>query len=46
MDVVVTDHHRPGDELPDCPIVHPALGGYPCPELCATAVAYKLAQAL
>src|SRR5207247_352946 len=21
LDVVVTDHHRPGDELPDCPIV-------------------------
>jgi single-stranded-DNA-specific exonuclease len=26
--------------------VHPALCGYPCPELCATAVAYKLAQAV
>ena len=30
----------------DAPIVHPALCGYPCAELCATAVAYKLAQAL
>ena len=30
----------------DAPIVHPALCGYPCPDLCATAVAYKLAQAL
>jgi single-stranded-DNA-specific exonuclease len=46
MDVVVTDHHRPGPELPDCPIVHPALGGYPCPELCATGVVFKLSQAL
>jgi single-stranded-DNA-specific exonuclease len=46
MDVVVTDHHRPGDVLPDCPIVHPVVGGYPCEELCATGVAYKLAQAL
>ena len=25
LDVVVTDHHRPGDQLPDCAVVHPAL---------------------
>ena len=29
MEVVVTDHHRPGERLPDCTVVHPALGGYP-----------------
>ncbi len=48
LEVVVTDHHqpRPGGELPDCPIVHPAVCGYPCVELCGTGVAYKLAQAL
>jgi single-stranded-DNA-specific exonuclease len=48
LDVVVTDHHRPRADgvLPDVPIVHPALGGYPCPDLCAAGVAYKLAQAL
>jgi len=48
MDVVVTDHHSPrvDGQLPQAPIVHPALCGYPCPELCATAVAFKLAQAL
>ena len=48
LDVVVTDHHAPRADgaLPDCPIVHPALCGYPCPELCGTGVAYKLAQAL
>ncbi len=47
MDVVVTDHHqpRPG-ALPDAPIVHPGLGGYPCPELCAAGVAHKLVLAL
>jgi single-stranded-DNA-specific exonuclease len=48
LDVLVTDHHRPRADgaLPDAPIVHPALGGYPCPDLCAAGVAYKLAQAL
>jgi single-stranded-DNA-specific exonuclease len=48
LDVVVTDHHQPRADgaLPDAPIVHPALGGYPCPDLCAAGVAHKLAQAL
>ena len=46
IEVVVTDHHRAGAVLPDCTIVHPALGGYPFPELCAAGVAYKLAEAL
>ncbi len=48
MDVVVSDHHSPRADgrLPDCPIVHPALCGYPCPALCGTAVAHKLAEAL
>src|SRR5438067_9371392 len=48
IDVVVTDHHRPRADgsLPDAPIVHPALCGYPCRDLCATAVAHKLAVAL
>src|SRR3954463_3304456 len=45
LEVVVTDHHRPGPELPDCVVVHPALGGYPFPDLCAAAVAHKLAEA-
>jgi single-stranded-DNA-specific exonuclease len=48
MDVLVTDHHSPRADgrLPDAPIVHPAISGYPCAELCAAAVAHKLAQAL
>jgi len=48
LDVVVTDHHRPRADgvVPDAPLVHPALGGYPCADLCAAGVAYKLAQAL
>jgi single-stranded-DNA-specific exonuclease len=48
MEVVVTDHHsaRADGMLPRTPIVHPRLCGYPCADLCATAVAYKLAEAL
>ena len=46
IEVVVTDHHQPGEELPDCTVVHPALGGYPFAELCAAGVAHKLADAL
>jgi single-stranded-DNA-specific exonuclease len=48
VDVVVTDHHQPRADgtLPDAPIVHPSLGGYACPDLCAAGVAAKLAQAL
>jgi single-stranded-DNA-specific exonuclease len=46
--VVVTDHHAPRADgrLPDAPIVHPLVGGYPCPELCAAGVAHLLARAL
>lgn len=48
MDVVVTDHHTPKADgvLPDAPIVHPRVGGYPCGDLCATGVAYLVARAL
>ncbi len=46
IDVVVTDHHHPGAELPSCPVVHPVVSGYPCPDLCAAGVAHKLAAAL
>ena len=47
VEVVVSDHHTPRADgaLPSAPIVHPQLGDYPCRDLCATAVAYKLAQA-
>ena len=46
LDVIVTDHHRPGDELPDCPIVATRPSDYPFPELCGTGVVWKLAEAL
>src|SRR5918999_2147336 len=46
LDVVVTDHHRTGEVMPGCVVVHPALGAYGCPELCASGVALKLSEAL
>ena len=48
IDVIVTDHHSPRADglLPDAPIVHPAVCGYPFPEICGTGVAFKLAQSL
>jgi single-stranded-DNA-specific exonuclease len=48
IEAVVSDHHAiPADGvLPDAPVVHPVACAYPCRELCATAVAYKLALAL
>ncbi|TML96596.1 MAG: single-stranded-DNA-specific exonuclease RecJ [Actinobacteria bacterium] len=46
LDVVITDHHRPGAELPDCPLVATQPSDYPFPDLCGTGVVYKLGQAL
>jgi single-stranded-DNA-specific exonuclease len=46
LEVIVTDHHRPGERLPDCPIVATRPSDYPFPELCGTGVVYKLGQAL
>ncbi len=48
LETVITDHHAPCTDgsLPACPIVHPTVCRYPCPDLCGTAVAFKLAQAL
>jgi len=42
----VTDHHRPGETLPDCPVVATRPSEYPFPELCGTGVVYKLGEAL
>ena len=46
MEMVVTDHHQTSEELPDCPILHPEVSGYPFKALCGTAVAWKLVSAL
>jgi single-stranded-DNA-specific exonuclease len=46
LEIVVTDHHRPGETTPDCPVVATRPSTYPFPELCGTGVVYKLGSAL
>ncbi|MBM3679947.1 MAG: single-stranded-DNA-specific exonuclease RecJ [Actinobacteria bacterium] len=46
VDLVVTDHHRHGDDLPACPVLAPALGRYPFDQLCGAGTAFKLLEAL
>ncbi len=47
IEVVVTDHHLPGETLPDCPIVNPKVAA---PEklegLCGAGVAFMVANAV
>jgi single-stranded-DNA-specific exonuclease len=49
IDVIVTDHHTPGDELPDCSaVINPNRSDcrYPEKGLAGVGVAFKLCQAL
>ena len=46
LEVIVTDHHRAGEALPDCPRVVTRPSNYPFPDLSGTGVVYKLFQAL
>ncbi|MBE7057313.1 MAG: single-stranded-DNA-specific exonuclease RecJ [Ruminococcaceae bacterium] len=49
IDVIVTDHHRNGDTLPDAiAVIDPICPGcsYPFKYLCGAGVAFKLVQAL
>lgn len=45
LELIITDHHQPGAELPQATIVHPALPGfdYPFTGLCGAGIAFKLA---
>ena len=49
IDVIITDHHLPSRPPPDCvAVLNPRVAGcdYPDKDLCAAAVAFKLAVAL
>ena len=48
VELIITDHHQFGTELPEATLVHPQLPGhdYPFPSLCGAGVAFKLAWAL
>jgi single-stranded-DNA-specific exonuclease len=49
VDVIITDHHRPGDSLPQpVALLNPVLkeSGYPFPSLAGVGVVFKLLQAL
>ncbi|WP_339228251.1 single-stranded-DNA-specific exonuclease RecJ [Oceanobacillus sp. FSL K6-2867] len=48
IDLIITDHHEPQEELPDCyAIIHPKCSeSYPFHELAGVGVAFKFAQTL
>lgn len=49
IDVIITDHHQPGAQVPDAlAVLNPVLpvSGYPYPKLAGVGVAFKLIQGL
>ncbi|MHC1785910.1 MAG: single-stranded-DNA-specific exonuclease RecJ [Christensenellales bacterium] len=47
MSVIITDHHKPAEALPEADaLINPLLGGYPFPSLCGAATAWKLSLSL
>jgi len=48
VDVILTDHHESGEQIPNCLIINPKIKGdtYPFRDLAGVGVAFKLTQAL
>lgn len=48
LEVIVTDHHNLGEEIPDCLLINPKQKDcqYPYKDICGCGVAFKLVQAL
>lgn len=48
IDIIITDHHQPQEELPNCLFLdaHVEGSGYPFKELCGAGVAFKLSSLL
>ncbi len=49
LDVIITDHHKPGEDIPQALAIlnpHLAEDSYPCKYLAGVGVAFKLCQAL
>ncbi|MFZ9070096.1 MAG: single-stranded-DNA-specific exonuclease RecJ [Burkholderiaceae bacterium] len=48
IQVLVTDHHLPGQETPDCLVINPQLGGdeFPSRQLAGVGVAFYLVMAI
>lgn len=48
MEVLITDHHKPGDEIPNCIVANPHLkdSKYPFKNISGCFVSFKLCQAI
>lgn len=48
IDIIVTDHHEPGNQIPECVVIDPKISGqkYEFNGLCGAGVALKLVEAI
>ena len=46
IDLIVTDHHEPQEQLPDCIVLDPKVGRHGFYDLCGAGVAFKLVEAM